>query len=152
MLLLEISMNFQNIILKLQEFQIKDVIHKPYDLEKGAELFIQAPFYSLGTTPWSGAYVEPVEDQIDEDMEKIQIGFNITINFVNKPSVDNIQDYYLESLSSFLELIPKTMIEDLLRMIGNFTLGSGVWVGKSGLMAWKLHNSYIFNTKPGALI
>ena len=77
-------MNFQNIILKLQEFWANNgcVIFQPYDLEKkGAGTFHPGTFLRcLGNTPWSTAYVEPCRRPM-EDMEKIRIDFNITINF-----------------------------------------------------------------------
>ena len=67
---------FSQMLLKLQEFWAKQGcnIVQPYDIPAGAGTFHPATLLrSLDSTPWSTAYVAPVEDQQMEDMEKIQI-------------------------------------------------------------------------------
>ena len=50
-------------------------------MEVGAGTFHPATtLRSLGPKPWRSAYVQLQEDQLTEDMEKIQIDFNIIIN------------------------------------------------------------------------
>ena len=96
-------MNFQNIILKLQEFWANNgcVILQPYDLEKGAGTFHPGTFLRcLGNTPWSTAYVEPCRRPTDgrygENPNRLQHYYQFQV--IIKPSVDNIQELYLESL------------------------------------------------------
>ena len=75
---------FQDTILNLQTFWSKHgcIILQPYDMEVGAGTFHPATtLRSLGPKPWKAAYVQPQEDQQMEDMETIQIDFNIIINF-----------------------------------------------------------------------
>ena len=96
-------MNFQNIILKLQEFWSNNgcVILQPYDLEKGAGTFHPGTFLRcLGNTPWSTAYVEPCRRPTDgrygENPNRLQHYYQFQV--IIKPSIDNIQELYLESL------------------------------------------------------
>tara|TARA_B100001287_G_scaffold34644_2_gene24566 strand:+ start:232 stop:1077 length:846 start_codon:yes stop_codon:yes gene_type:complete len=96
-------MNFQNIILKLQEFWANKgcVIMQPYDIEKGAGTFHPATFLRcLGKTKWSTAYVEPCRRPTDgrygENPNRLQHYYQFQV--IIKPSIDKIQDYYLESL------------------------------------------------------
>ena len=97
-------MNFQNIILNLQTFWADKgcVILQPYDLEKGAGTFHPGTFLRcLGETPWSAAYVEPCRRPTDgrygENPNRLQHYYQFQV--VIKPSIDNIQDLYLESLT-----------------------------------------------------
>tara|TARA_B100001996_G_C18652313_1_gene589876 strand:+ start:99 stop:947 length:849 start_codon:yes stop_codon:yes gene_type:complete len=96
-------MNFQNIILNLQTFWADKgcVILQPYDLEKGAGTFHPGTFLRcLGETPWSAAYVEPCRRPTDgrygENPNRLQHYYQFQV--VIKPSIENIQDLYLESL------------------------------------------------------
>ena len=96
-------MNFQNIILNLQTFWANKgcVILQPYDLEKGAGTFHPGTFLRcLGKTPWSAAYAEPCRRPTDgrygENPNRLQHYYQFQV--VIKPSIDNIQDLYLESL------------------------------------------------------
>ena len=131
-------MNFQNIILKLQEFWANKgcVILQPYDLEKGAGTFHPGTFLRcLGTTPWSAAYVEPCRRPTDgrygENPNRLQHYYQFQV--VIKPSVDNIQDYYLESLE-FLGINTKDhdirFVEDDWESptLGAWGLGWEVWL------------------------
>ena len=97
-------MYFQDLILKLQEFWAKNgcVILQPYDLEKGAGTFHPGTFLRcLGKTPWSAAYVEPCRRPTDgrygDNPNRLQHYYQFQV--VIKPSIDNIQDLYLESLN-----------------------------------------------------
>ena len=97
-------MNFQNIILNLQTFWADKgcVILQPYDLEKGAGTFHPGTFLRcLGETPWSAAYVEPCRRPTDgrygENPNRLQHYYQFQV--VIKPSIDDIQDLYLESLN-----------------------------------------------------
>ena len=97
-------MNFQNIILNLQTFWADKgcVILQPYDLEKGAGNFHPGTFLRcLGETPWSAAYVEPCRRPTDgrygENPNRLQHYYQFQV--VIKPSIDDIQDLYLESLN-----------------------------------------------------
>ena len=101
--IIEPNMNFQNIILNLQTFWANKgcVILQPYDLEKGAGTFHPGTFLRcLGKTPWSAAYAEPCRRPTDgrygENPNRLQHYYQFQV--VIKPSIDNIQDLYLESL------------------------------------------------------
>ena len=131
-------MNFQNIILKLQEFWANNgcVILQPYDLEKGAGTFHPGTFLRcLGNTPWSTAYVEPCRRPTDgrygENPNRLQHYYQFQV--IIKPSVDNIQELYLESLE-FLGINTKKhdirFVEDNWESptLGAWGLGWEVWL------------------------
>ena len=97
-------MIFQNLILNLLTFWAKKgcVILQPYDLEKGAGTFHPGTFLRcLGKTPWSAAYVEPCRRPTDgrygENPNRLQHYYQFQV--VIKPSIENIQELYLESLN-----------------------------------------------------
>ena len=131
-------MNFQNIILKLQEFWANNgcVILQPYDLEKGAGTFHPGTFLRcLGSTPWSAAYVEPCRRPTDgrygENPNRLQHYYQFQV--IIKPSIDNIQELYLESLE-FLGINTKKhdirFVEDDWESptLGAWGLGWEVWL------------------------
>lgn len=96
-------MYFQDVILKLQEFWAKNgcIIYQPYDIEVGAGTFNPATFLRcLGPEPWNVAYVEPSRRPTDgrygENPNRLQHYYQFQV--ILKPSPDNIQDLYLESL------------------------------------------------------
>lgn len=96
-------MNFQNIILTLHQFWSENgcVIQHPYDMEKGAGTMNPATFLrSLGPEPWKVAYVEPSRRPTDgrygENPNRLQHYFQYQV--IIKPSPNNIQELYLESL------------------------------------------------------
>jgi hypothetical protein len=77
-------LSFQDIIMNLQKFWGKNgcVILQPYDLEVGAGTFHPATtLRSLGPNPGKLHTFNHREDQLMEDMEKIQIVYNTIINF-----------------------------------------------------------------------
>ena len=131
-------MDFQNIILKLQEFWAKEgcVILQPYDLEKGAGTFHPGTFLRcLGKSNWSAAYVEPCRRPTDgrygENPNRLQHYYQFQV--VIKPSVDNIQSLYLQSLE-FLGINTKKhdirFVEDDWESptLGAWGLGWEVWL------------------------
>ena len=97
-------MNFQTIILKLQKFWADQncIMGQPYDVEKGAGTMNPSTFLRvLGPEPWSMAYVEPSRRPADG-----RYGDNPNRLFqhhqyqvIIKPSPDNIQELYLQSLA-----------------------------------------------------
>ena len=131
-------MDFQNIILKLQEFWAKEgcVILQPYDLEKGAGTFHPGTFLRcLGKSNWSAAYVEPCRRPTDgrygENPNRLQHYYQFQV--IIKPSVDNIQNLYLNSLE-FLGINTKKhdirFVEDDCESptLGAWGLGWEVWL------------------------
>ena len=95
--------NFQSIIAKLQEFWSDRgcLIVQPYDTEKGAGTMSPHTFLrALGPEAWSVAYVEPCRRPTDgrygENPNRFQHYFQYQV--LIKPSPDNIQEIYLDSL------------------------------------------------------
>ena len=98
-------MTFQDLILELEKFWAKRgcIILQPYDLEKGAGTFHPATFLRcLGPEPWRAAYVEPSRRPTDgrygENPNRLQHYYQFQV--IIKPSPENIQDLYLDSLRS----------------------------------------------------
>ncbi|MDK2855803.1 MAG: glycyl-tRNA synthetase alpha chain [Bacillota bacterium] len=98
-------MNFQQIILKLQEFWAAQncILQQPYDVEKGAGTMNPATFLrTLGPEPWNVAYVEPSRRPTDgrygENPNRLYQHHQFQV--IMKPSPDNIQDLYLDSLKA----------------------------------------------------
>lgn len=96
-------MNFQQLILNLQKYWGDQgcVILQPYDLEKGAGTMNPATFLrALGPEPWNVAYVEPSRRPTDgrygENPNRLQHYFQFQV--ILKPSPDNVQELYLDSL------------------------------------------------------
>ncbi len=99
-------MNFQNLILSLQNYWAEQgcIIQQPYDIEKGAGTFNPATFLRvLGPEPWNVAYVEPSRRPTDgrygENPNRLQHYYQFQV--ILKPSPQNIQELYLNSLKSF---------------------------------------------------
>lgn len=94
---------FQDIILKLQHYwsQQQCVILQPLDLEVGAGTFHPATFLrAIGPQPWRAAYVQPSRRPADgrygENPNRCQHYYQFQV--VLKPSPDDIQEIYLNSL------------------------------------------------------
>jgi len=94
---------FQDIILTLQGYWAKQgcVLLQPYDMEMGAGTFHTATFLrALGPEPWKAAYVQPSRRPKDgrygENPNRLQHYYQFQV--VLKPSPDNIQELYLDSL------------------------------------------------------
>ncbi len=97
------SINFQEIIAKLNEFWSERgcLIVQPYDTEKGAGTMSPHTFLrAIGPEPWAVAYVEPCRRPTDgrygENPNRFQHYFQYQV--LIKPSPDNIQEIYLDSL------------------------------------------------------
>ncbi|MDC0764413.1 glycine--tRNA ligase subunit alpha [Brevibacillus sp. AG] len=97
------KMTFQDIILTLQNFWAKHncLIVQPYDVEKGAGTLNPMTFLrSIGPEPWNVAYVEPSRRPADgrygENPNRLYQHHQFQV--IMKPSPDNIQELYLESL------------------------------------------------------
>lgn len=97
------SMSFQDIILKLHHYWAEHgcVILQPYDVEMGAGTFHPATtLRALGPETWNAAYVQPSRRPSDgrygENPNRLQHYYQYQV--VLKPSPDNIQQLYLDSL------------------------------------------------------
>lgn len=96
-------MTFQEVILKLEQFWASKgcIIQQPYDMEVGAGTCHPATLLrSLGPEPWNVAYVQPSRRPTDgrygENPNRLQHYYQYQV--LMKPSPDNFQDLYLESL------------------------------------------------------
>lgn len=94
---------FQGLILALQHFWAEQgcVILQPLDMEVGAGTFHPGTFLrSIGPESWNSAYVQPCRRPTDgrygENPNRLQHYYQFQV--VLKPSPENIQDLYLESL------------------------------------------------------
>ncbi|MBI2969565.1 MAG: glycine--tRNA ligase subunit alpha [Gammaproteobacteria bacterium] len=95
--------NFQELIFALNRFWAERgcVIQQPYDMEMGAGTFHPATFLrAVGPEPWRVAYVQPSRRPKDgrygENPNRLQHYYQFQV--LLKPSPDDIQDIYLESL------------------------------------------------------
>ena len=94
---------FSQMLLKLQEFWANHGcnIVQPYDIPAGAGTFHPATLLrSLDSTPWSTAYVapsrRPTDGRYGENPNRLGAYYQFQV--LIKPSPDNIQDLYLQSL------------------------------------------------------
>lgn len=94
---------FQGLIAALQAFWSEQgcVINQPYDMEVGAGTFHTATFLrAIGPENWNSAYVQPSRRPTDgrygENPNRLQHYYQFQV--VLKPSPDDIQEKYLESL------------------------------------------------------
>ena len=104
-------MTLQNLLLALHHFWADRgcVLHEPYDLEMGAGTFHPATFLKvLGPEPWRAAYVQPCRRPTDgrygENPNRLQHYYQYQV--ILKPSPDDVQDVYLQSLRA-LGINPK---------------------------------------------
>lgn len=98
-------MNFQTMILTLQQFWAEQgcINAQPYDTEKGAGTMNPMTYLrSLGPEPWKVAYVEPSRRPSDgrygENPNRLYQHHQFQV--IIKPSPDNIQELYLDSLKA----------------------------------------------------
>ena len=134
----QIPETFQDLILALQQFWARHgcVILQPYDMPMGAGTFHSATFLrSIGPEPWRAAYVQPSRRPTDgrygDNPFRLQHYYQYQV--VLKPSPDDIQDLYLDSLRS-LGLDP--LIHDIRFVednwesptLGAWGLGWEVWL------------------------
>lgn len=96
-------MNFQKMIQTLQDYWAKQgcLTVQPYDVEKGAGTLNPMTFLrSLGPEPWRVAYVEPSRRPADgrygENPNRVYQHHQFQV--ILKPSPDNVQELYLDSL------------------------------------------------------
>ncbi len=94
---------FQGLIQSLQSFWAEQgcVVMQPLDMEVGAGTFHPATFLrSIGPEPWRSAYVQPSRRPTDgrygENPNRLQHYYQFQV--LLKPSPDNIQELYLDSL------------------------------------------------------
>lgn len=97
------SLSFQKIILELQNYWQDHgcAILQPYDVEVGAGTFHPATVLrSLGSKPWNVAYVQPSRRPTDSRyaLHPNRMQHYYQFQVILKPSPDNIQELYLESL------------------------------------------------------
>ena len=112
------------------------IITQPYDMEKGAGTMNPATFLrSLGPEPWKAAYVEPSRrpayGRYGENPNRFQHYFQYQV--LLKPSPDDIQELYLQSLRQ-LGIVPEEhdirFVEDNWESptLGASGLGWEVWL------------------------
>jgi glycyl-tRNA synthetase alpha chain len=96
-------LNFQDLITTLQVYWARQgcIVLQPYDIEVGAGTFHPATtLRALGPEPWRAAYVQPSRRPTDgrygENPNRLQHYYQFQV--ILKPSPDDLQDLYLESL------------------------------------------------------
>jgi len=130
--------NFQSVIATLNQFWAAQgcVIMQPYDTEKGAGTKSPHTFLrAIGPEPWAVAYAEPCRRPADgrygENPNRYQHYFQYQV--LIKPSPENIQDLYLESLRA-LGIMPEDhdvrFVEDNWEdaAVGAWGVGWEVWL------------------------
>ena len=135
---LDTSKSFQNLILKLQSYWAEKgcAITQPFDMEVGAGTFHPATFLrSIGPEPWKVAYVQPSRRPVDgrygENPNRLQHYYQFQV--LLKPSPDDIQDLYLDSLRAIgidLKMHDVRFVEDNWESptLGAWGLGWEVWL------------------------
>lgn len=130
--------SFQELILKLQQFWAERgcVLMQPYDKEMGAGTFHPATFLrAIGPESWSAAYVQPSRRPTDgrygDNPFRLQHYYQYQV--VIKPSPDDFQDLYLESLRAIgidTEVHDIRFVEDNWESptLGAWGLGWEVWL------------------------
>lgn len=99
------ALTFQELILNLSKYWSDNgcVIQQPYDIEKGASTMNPATFLrALGPEPFDCAMVEPCRRPTDARYGENpnRLGHYFQYQVILKPSPDNAQDLYLNSLSA----------------------------------------------------
>jgi len=102
----EKPLTFQELFLSLHQYWAEQgcLILQSYDNEVGAGTFHPATFLrALGPEPWNAAYVQasrrPTDGRYGENPNRLQHYYQYQV--ILKPAPHNIQELYLESLSSF---------------------------------------------------
>ena len=97
--------SFQDLIKRLQNFWASYgcIIEQPYDMEIGAATFHPTTFLrAIGPEPWKAAYPQPCRRPTDgrygDNPNRLQRYFQFQV--VLKPSPDEIQQLYLDSLQN----------------------------------------------------
>ena len=132
------SLSFQDIILRLQQYWGEQgcVIMQPYDSEVGAGTFHTATtLRSLGPAEWRTCYAQPCRRPADgrygENPNRMQHYYQFQV--LLKPSPDNVQDLYLDSLRAIgidVEQHDVRFVEDDWESptLGAWGLGWEVWL------------------------
>lgn len=130
--------DFQTLILRLQQYWAERgcVIQQPYDMEVGAGTFHVATFlHAIGPEPWHAAYVQPSRRPTDgrygDNPNRLQRYYQYQV--LLKPSPEDIQEQYLDSLRS---LGIDTLVHDIRFVednwesptLGAWGLGWEVWL------------------------
>jgi len=128
----------QNLIHRLQTFWAQNgcILDQPYDLEVGAATFHPSTFLrAIGPEPWRAAYMQPCRRPTDgrygDNPNRLQRYFQFQV--LLKPSPDDIQNLYIESLMQ-LEIDPLVhdirFVEDNWESptLGAWGLGWEVWL------------------------
>ncbi|BBE30388.1 glycine--tRNA ligase alpha subunit [Tepiditoga spiralis] len=131
-------MKIQELIMNLNKFWSEKgcVIDQPYDMEMGAGTYHSSTFFRvLGEEPWKVAFVQPCRRPTDgrygENPNRMQRFYQYQV--IIKPSPENIQEIYLESLES-LGINPKEhdirFVEDNWESptLGAWGVGWEVWM------------------------
>jgi len=105
-------LTFQELILELQGYWGGKgcVLLQPYDMEMGAGTFHTATFLrAIGPEPWRAAYVQPSRRPKDgrygDNPNRLQHYYQYQV--VLKPSPDDFQELYLDSLKRALGIDPR---------------------------------------------
>ena len=129
---------FQGLILALQEYWANQgcILLQPLDQEVGAGTFHPATFLrSIGPEPWNTAYVQPsrrpTDGRFGENPNRLQHYYQFQVAL--KPSPENIQDLYLDSLRYLgLDLLEHDIrfVEDNWESptLGAWGLGWEIWL------------------------
>lgn len=103
MVMIDKPLSFQEMILTLQSFWARQgcAVLQPYDMEVGAGTFHPATtLRALGKKPWRCAFVQPSrrprDGRFGENPNRVQHYYQFQV--IIKPSPDNAQALYLESL------------------------------------------------------
>ena len=98
-------LTFQELIIRLQQFWADQgcVVLQPLDMEVGAGTFHPATFLrAVGPESWNAAYVQPSRRPTDgrygENPNRLQHYYQFQVAM--KPSPENFQELYLESLAA----------------------------------------------------
>jgi glycyl-tRNA synthetase alpha chain len=96
---------FQKLFLNLNKFWSDHgcIIQQPYDIEKGASTMNPATFLrSIGPEPWNAAMIEPCRRPADARYGENpnRLGHYFQYQAILKPSPDNAQELYLQSLEA----------------------------------------------------
>ena len=108
----QLGLTFQDLILKLSQFWVRHgcVLQQPYDVEVGAGTMHPETFLRvLGPSPYRIAYVQPSRRPADgrygENPNRLYKHFQFQV--ILKPSPEDVQDIYLQSLASIGIVLPE---------------------------------------------
>ncbi len=130
--------SFQELILRLKQYWAQQhcLLIEPLDMEVGAGTFHPTTFLkAIGPEPWRAAYTQacrrPTDGRYGENPNRVQHYYQFQT--IMKPSPDNIQELYLDSLRA-LDICPLThdirFVEDNWESptLGAWGLGWEVWL------------------------